>query len=88
MFCKRCGSALPSHGFICPKCGAMMNAEQIKKQKDFNKDEKNITLLSDLYSKEPIKRDYAKIKDNKYLGAVIIVLVLLGLIIFAILKVM
>ena len=34
MFCKRCGSALPSHGFICPKCGAMMNAEQIKKQKD------------------------------------------------------
>ncbi len=88
MFCKRCGAPLPSHGFVCPKCGAMMSEEQIKEQKNFNKDNKNIILLSDLYSKNPIKRDYSKIKDNKFIGAIIIVLVLLVLIIIAIIKVM
>ena len=88
MFCKRCGAALPSHGFICPKCGAMMSSDQIKKQKDFNKDEKNITLLSDLYSKDPIKRDYTKVKESKFLGAILIVVILIILIVLALLKVM
>lgn len=47
-----------------------------------------VNLLSDKYSSEPINRDYSKIKENKYLGALLIVLVVIVLIIIAILKVM
>ncbi len=61
MNCKRCGAALPSHGFICKSCGAMMDSEQIKRQKEYineNKNNNEIMLKSDLYSNEPINRNY------------------------------
>ena len=35
MYCKKCGAALPSTGFVCRSCGAMMDEEQIKTQKRF-----------------------------------------------------
>lgn len=92
VYCKKCGAALPSHGYICKSCGAMMSEEQIKEQKEYIKNNENkkieITLLSDKYSRQPIQRDYKKIKENKYLGAVVIILVVLLLIVIAILKVM
>jgi len=92
MYCKKCGAALPSHGFICKNCGAMMDTEQIKEQKEYLKNEGNkkmeVNLLSDRYSSEPIERNYQKHKENKYLGALLIVLVVVVLIIIAILKVM
>lgn len=91
MNCKRCGAALPSHGFICKSCGAMMDSEQIKRQKEYineNKNNNEVFLKSDLYSNEPINRNYEKIRSNKILGALLIVLVLIILIIIAILKVM
>ena len=91
MYCKKCGAALPSRGFICKSCGMMMDVNQIKEQKNFLKENKSnmeVNLLSDKYSSEPINRDYSKIKENKYLGASLIVLVVIVLIIIAILKVM
>lgn len=91
MFCKKCGAALPSESFICKSCGMMMSSEQIKEQKEFRKENnKNmeVNLLSDRYSDTPIRRDYRKIKDNKYLGAMLVVLIIIVLIIIAILKVM
>lgn len=92
MYCKKCGASLPSHGFICKRCGTMMDSEQIKVQKEHLKNEENgkieVNLLSDKYSREPINRDYSKKQDNKYLGILFIVLVLVILIILAILKVM
>ena len=92
MYCKKCGAALPSQGFVCKSCGTMMASEQIKEQKDYIKDDDNkkleINLLSDKYSSNPIKRDYSKRKDNKILGAILIILILIALIIIALLKVM
>lgn len=88
MYCKRCGSALPSHGFICKSCGAMMDINQIKEQKGYMKENKQVTLMSDLYDSNPNKRNFEKIKENKYLGAIVIVLIFIILIIVAILKVM
>jgi len=92
MFCKKCGAALPSYGYICKSCGTMMDSEQIKTQKNFIKErektQNEVRLMSDRYSSEPIKRDYRKNKENKYLGAIFIVLVIIILIIIAILKVM
>ena len=35
MYCKKCGAALPSRGFICKSCGMMMDVNQIKEQKNF-----------------------------------------------------
>lgn len=90
MYCKKCGAALPSHGYVCKSCGTMMDSDQIKEQKAFIKsDDKKfeVNLLSDKYRREPITRDYSKPKDNKFLGAILIILVLLFLIIIAILKV-
>lgn len=92
MYCKKCGSALPSQGFVCKRCGTMMDSEQIKEQKDYIKADDNkkleVSLLSDKYSNNPIKRDYSKRKDNKILGAILIILILITLIIIALLKVM
>lgn len=92
MYCKKCGAALPSRGYVCKSCGAMMDSDQIKEQKEHIKNEENkkieLNFLSDRYSKEPIQRNYGKIKENKYLGAVFIILIVIILIIFAILKVM
>lgn len=90
MFCKKCGAALPSQGYICLSCGTMMDEEQIKKQKEFikEKEKSEVNLLSDRYSREPINRDYRKQSENKYLGAILVVLVVIILVIVAILKVM
>lgn len=92
MYCKRCGAALPSHGFVCKSCGTMMDSEQIKEQKEYMKNDDNkkieVNLLSDRYQKDPISRDYSKRKDNKLLGAILIILIILILIIIALLKVM
>ncbi len=91
MYCKKCGAALPSHGFVCRSCGAMMDEEQIKMQKKMmeekDKTKIEVKLLSDQYSVEPIKRDYERRNENKYLGAVLIVLVVIILVIVAILRV-
>lgn len=92
MYCKRCGAALPSHGYVCKSCGTMMDSDQIKEQKEHIKNNDNkkieVNFLSDRYRKEPINRDYSKRKDNKLLGAILIVLVVVILVIIAILKVM
>ncbi|CDF12387.1 unknown [Mycoplasma sp. CAG:776] len=92
MYCKKCGAALPSHGFVCKSCGAMMDEEQIKMQKKIidekEKTKIEVNLFSDQYRQDPVKRDYTKRQDNKYLGAIIIVLIVIILIIVAILKVM
>ena len=91
MFCKRCGAALPSHGFICTSCGAMMSSEQIAKQKSFIKNQEQermeVNLLSDKYSKEPINRNYTQKKESRLLGILFILLIIIFLIIMAILKV-
>ena len=91
MYCKKCGAALPSHGFVCRSCGAMMDEEQIKMQKKMmeekDKTKIEVKLLSDQYSVEPIKSDYERRNENKYLGAVLIVLVVIILVIVAILRV-
>lgn len=92
MYCKKCGAALPSRGFVCRSCGVMMDSEQIKMQKEHIKNEENkrieINLLSDKYSSEPINRDYKKNKESKVIGVIFVLIVLVLLIIFALLKVM
>lgn len=57
MVCKRCGSTLPSTGFLCTNCGFMMDTEQIKKQKEFmkeNKQQKNVEMISERYGKNKV----------------------------------
>lgn len=92
MYCKKCGKALPSHGYICKFCGTMMDIDQIKIQKENLRNERNerieVNLASDKYSKEPINRNYEKRRENKYLGAILILAVMIILLVIAILKVM
>ena len=89
MYCKKCGKALPSDGFLCKFCGAMMDSSQIKKQKEYinNKDKKeiDINLISDKYSKT---KEYKRHKENKIFGVIFVLVILVILIVVAVLKVM
>ena len=89
MFCNKCGHALPSVGFICNNCGALMSPEQIKEQKKhLEEKKKEVTLLTDRYNVNKSNVEYRKTSESKYLGIIFIVLVVIILIIIAILKVM
>ena len=63
MYCKKCGFALPSHGYICLNCGAMMSKEQIDKQKKFFKEQKNL-IDGNIANIKYKKREH----ENKLLG--------------------
>ena len=66
-----------------------MSEEQIKKQKEYNTDNKfKVNLMSDKYNPGGINRDYKVRKENKYLGILLILLIFIVIVIFAILKVM
>ncbi len=92
MICKRCGSALPSDGVVCKECGAMMTKEQIEEQKKWKEINKNqretIKLMSSKYNvnKENFKYDNEPKKENKLLGLLVIVGVLLVVILIAAIK--
>lgn len=91
MFCKRCGSALPNEGAICKQCGAMMSKEQLEEQKKWQEIQNNsntVNLMSQKYgvSKENFKYDTETPKENKLLGAVIILGVLIIIVIIALIK--
>ena len=89
MFCKRCGSALPSEGFICKVCGAMMDQEQINEQRKFIKEnERKVKPL--LMSQKYGRKNNIVYNDEKtntglmsaVLFIIIVFLVVLSLIIF------
>lgn len=91
MYCNKCGSALPSHGYICKNCGAMMSEEQIATQKSFNKENNNkveVNLLTDRYNVNKTTSSFKPRKENKLVGVLFIILIVLVLIILAIIKVM
>ena len=85
MKCKNCGNSLPSEGIVCKFCGALMDQSQINYQNKMkDKDNKRIMLLSEKYGHEN-KIEYREEKENKILGLVVIIFILVILIVFAIL---
>jgi len=91
MVCNKCGAALPSDGAVCLQCGAMMSKEQIeekRKWKEINKQNNNIKLMSSKYgvNKENFSYNNEPKKENKLLGLLVIVGVLLLIILFAAIK--
>lgn len=88
MICRKCGSALPSEGFICKRCGAMMNEDQIKEQNAYMKENKTkyqTKLVSEEYGKHKLFQARDKENDtNKLMGLVVVLGVLLFIIIIAI----
>ena len=95
MYCKKCGAALPSDGFICHNCGALMSKEQIDKQNNYireqKKNDKRVVLLSEKYN-GGVRRDYTlndkKEGENRFLGILFIGGVIIVLIIIAVIRVM
>ncbi len=75
MVCDKCGSALPSEGYICKECGAMMNKSQIDSNKKNKNKEYKKTYLSDHFG---VKKniEYRK-KDKSYIYAYVIIFVFL-----------
>ena len=91
MICKKCGSALPSNGAVCKQCGAMMSKEQIDEQKkwqEINKQNNNINLMSSKYNvnKENFKYNTEEKKENKLLGALILVGIVVVIVLIATIK--
>lgn len=91
MVCNRCGASLPSEGIICKECGAMMAKAQIEEQKKWNELNKEtnrkINLMSSKYNinKDSFTYDEPK-KENKLLGLLVLVGVVLIIILFAAIK--
>mgnify|MGYP004621950971 FL=1 len=85
MICKNCKNPLPSDGIVCKFCGTLMSQEQIKNQRKYkDRENERIVLLSEKYGHEN-KIEYREVKENKILGFISIVIVLLVLIFLAIL---
>lgn len=85
MKCNKCGNALPNDGIACKFCGALMNQEQINYRNKMRvKENERIMLLSEKYGHEN-KVTYEKTKENKLLGLLVIIFVLVFLIVLTIL---
>lgn len=88
MVCRKCGKPLPSEGAICTFCGMMMGQDQLKEQKRLQDPNQGLkaNLLSDKYGvkKSALYEKKNTFKENKILGAIIIVIVILFLTVLAI----
>lgn len=87
MVCKKCGKPLPNEGAVCKFCGVMMEKGQIKRQQEYKSNSFTPTLLSDRYNvdkKSIYEKKEPDFKENKFLGMVVILGVLLFLIILVI----
>ena len=84
MICKNCKNPLPSDGIVCKFCGTLMSQVQINDQRKYkDRENERIVLLSEKYGHEN-KIEYRENKENKILGFISIVIVLLVLIFLAI----
>ncbi len=86
MFCKRCNNPLPSEGFVCKFCGALMSEEQIKTQKENMKNNslKGVLASSKYSNLNKIKYNTNKDNDNKALMGAVMFIVIVFLIIVSI----
>lgn len=84
MNCKRCGKPLPNNSVACKFCGMLMSNDQLNYQKKMQENkEKKIQLLSEKYGVNTTP-EYNNKKENKFLGAIFIGIILLILIIITI----
>lgn len=89
MICKKCGKALPGEGVTCKFCGAMMDQSQLEERRAMSDPNQkfNAHLMSDRYGidKSNIFNKEDAPKENKALGAALILIILLILIVLVIL---
>jgi len=89
MHCKHCGKAIGTDRGICPFCGAMLTGSQMKK---FIEDKKENMykpdLITEKYGMKPYAYEKNKTVENKLLGFLIVVGVLLFLIVLVLIFVL
>lgn len=87
MLCKKCGRPLPNEGAVCKFCGVMMDSKDIQERNSRGTKSFSPNLLSDRYGidkKSIYEEKKPENKENKFLGMVVILGVLLFLIILVI----
>lgn len=88
MNCRRCGSVLPSEGFVCKVCGALMDTEQIQNQKANMQKQANQrpNLMSEQNGKYHIEHNTESVSNKGLMAAVMLIiiafLIIISLIIF------
>lgn len=89
MTCRRCGKALGTDRGICPFCGAMLSNEQMNEYKKYQKEHQyEAKMITEKYGlQKPIYESQDK-GNNKALGILMILAILLFLIIFVLLIVL
>lgn len=87
MICNKCGRNLPGNMVSCPFCKANNSgiAEIIKNKRELSEQQKQAKLLSDQYGVDKRIVYKEKIKENKLLGALIILGILLFIVLLVIL---
>lgn len=77
MNCNRCGSPLPSHGYVCKQCGMMMSSGQLEQNRKWNK-ENNQNGFNNY------NNDFKPLKTNKEKYNIKIALIIVGILLFLI----
>jgi len=94
MVCKNCGATLPARGVVCAACQNTMAPDQIEGIRQMNKAQTNGAkvvpikpIKDDYYNQNPLSLgEYKPQKENKLLGALIILIILVIVIGIAIAK--
>ncbi len=89
MYCKKCGKALGTDRGICPFCGTMFSKEQLEIYKEQKKENMyKPELITEKYGEKPVVYEKNEIKENKVLGFIIVLSVLIFLTIIALFMVL
>lgn len=74
MNCNRCGSPLPSEGYVCKQCKMMMSAGQLEQNRKWNKE--NQKSSNQFYEKSKEKYN---LKPVIFIGAILLFLIILAI---------
>ncbi len=89
MHCKRCGKALGTDRGICPFCGAMMTKNQLAQyKKDKQENMFKPEYITEKYGEKPVYYEKSEIKENKIIGFIVILGILLALFLITLLFVL
>lgn len=89
MHCKKCGKALGTDKGVCPFCGAMMTKEQLEIYGKEKRENLRPELITEKYGEKPnVYSKQQNNQDNKLIGILIVLGILLIILVIALLNVL
>lgn len=88
MFCEKCNSALPSDGYVCLHCGALMTKSQIEMQKKLREEKRKFASPNYMSAKFGSKREFEyNNSSNNYIIVVCSLIILMVIFVIIVINV-